>query len=390
MDELSRPEAAGRPWSKITKPIWIGIVVSLAIIVTIIVSRDPTMYDDFNNPLYNGKFNTALWNAEINAGKIVQGNGLLTFELNTAESRNGLWTQTLYKPTYPIFIESKMMLETTSTIDAHIQVSFISETGRDNTCGIYQHASGADTPVVSCTSELELPEIPQENYSTPMTPGEWHLIRIELYPDYMTFVFFVDGDRIGSYVPQNPDALKDLGYTPAVFMYSGSDSAPKAIGYVDYVKIGKIEKHLYLADLEPTSVAVGAEELVVGKYPFSEEPILEGTTILQAKNGEKFPYGLFAHAPSEVKYSLPENAVTFSSSIFLGGNDRCGGSAMFIVLLDDQEIYRSSPVSYNDTFDPIDISVSVKGGQILTLITDPIDDNDCDWTVWGDPYLILR
>jgi hypothetical protein len=68
LDELSRPKVVTRPWSKIIKPIWIGIIVSLIIMFTIVVTRDPTMYDDFNNPLYNGKFNNALWAGEINAG----------------------------------------------------------------------------------------------------------------------------------------------------------------------------------------------------------------------------------------------------------------------------------------------------------------------------------
>jgi NPCBM/NEW2 domain-containing protein len=174
-----------------------------------------------------------------------------------------------------------------------------------------------------------------------------------------------------------------------VFLYSGPDSASRYVGYVDYVKIGKIEK-LYLANLEPVSED-GWEKLGVGIYPFSDGPALEGN-ILRPKHGKEFPYGLLAHAPSVMEYSLPENAVTFSSSIYLDGYDGCySNGAIFIVELDDQEIYRSSPIDYNDTVDPIDVSVSVKDGQMLKLITDPIeDDANCDWSVWGDPYLILR
>jgi len=227
--------------SLITKPILvsIGIICFLASVLAI-VTYDPTMYDDFNNPAHNGKFNTALWNAEINAGKIVQGNGLLTFELNTS-GQIGLWAPTSDKPTYSIFIESKMMLDSTSTADAVMQASFGSEKG-DTGCGIVEYTSGEVTQDVICSSELELPEIPHERYSVKITPGTWHLLRIELYPDTMTFVFLVDDKKIGSYVPQNPDTLKDLSYTPSVFLYSGTDSAPSAIGYVDYVKIGKIEE----------------------------------------------------------------------------------------------------------------------------------------------------
>lgn len=375
-----------------TKLVWIGII-SFLVIVLVIIASDPTMYDDFNNPLYNGKFNNALWVGEdIPAGRIVQENGSLTFELNDYPGQIGIYaSKNGYKqPTSPIFVESKMMLDPTSRDNAAIYVGFgASGSGATSACTIFAHTGATYTQEVSCSSEVDLPEIPLESYSVNITPGTWHLLRIELYPDTMTFTFFVDGNKIGSYVSQDPDKLKDVSYVPVVFVGSGTDSAPRVNGYVDYVKIGKIEERVYLASLEPVSFVVGYSDLGVGKYPFSEGPLVAGQ-ILQA-NGVEYPYGLFAHAPSEVKYSLPENAVTFSSSIYLDGYDGCGGSgAIFIVLLDDKEIFKSSLVSYNDTVDPIDVSVSVKDGQMLTLITDSDDDPSCDLTVWGDPYLILR
>ena len=221
----------------ITKQSWIGIVGSLAIILTIIVFRDPTMYDDFNNPLYNGKFNTTLWNADITAGKVVQENGFLTLELNDHPGQFGIYTSKSYKPTSPFFFESKIKLDPTSR-DGSIYASFGSSSG-DTACTIFappiEQASG-------CSSELELPEIPQEGYVANMRPGTWHIVRIELYPDTMTFVFFVDGNKIGSYVPQDPDNFRDLSYTPFVFVQSGTDSAPSIIGYVESVRIGKIEE----------------------------------------------------------------------------------------------------------------------------------------------------
>lgn len=192
----------------ITKQSWIGIVGSLAIILTIIVFRDPTMYDDFNNVLYNGKFNTTLWNADITAGKIVQENGFLTLELNDHPGQFGISTSKSYKPTSSFFFESKIKLDPTSR-DGSIYASFGSSSG-DTACAIFappiEKASG-------CSSELELPEIPQEWYAASMRPGTWHIVRVELYPDTMTFVFFVDGNKIGSFVPQNPNKLKDLSFT---------------------------------------------------------------------------------------------------------------------------------------------------------------------------------
>jgi hypothetical protein len=211
--------------------------------LTLVVDADVSRYDDFNNPLYDGKYNNVLWQAETSGGKIVQGNGLLTFESNTS-GPIALMSQTPYKPSYPIFIESKVKLDSLSTEWAGIQITFKEwEKGKGDTwCAIFESMSGEDKQEFNCGSELEYPEIPSELYSASVPPGVWHLLRIELYPDSMTFVFFVDGHKIGSYSPQKPDTFKDLSYTPAVFLYSGINSAPRAIGYVDYVKIGKIEE----------------------------------------------------------------------------------------------------------------------------------------------------
>jgi hypothetical protein len=85
-------------------------------------------------------------------------------------------------------------------------------------------------------------EIVQRPYSVKITAGTWHALRIELYPDTMTFVYLVDGEKLGSYIPRNPDKLKDLSYSWGVHVNSGIDSDPSVTGYADYVKTGKIEE----------------------------------------------------------------------------------------------------------------------------------------------------
>lgn len=150
---------------------------------------------------------------------------------------------------------------------------------------------------------------------------------------------------------------------------------------------------VYLADLNPIDTQVGYSVLGVGKYPFAEGTLVEGD-ILHARNGVEFPHGLFAHAPSELKYSLPKNAVAFSASIYMDGYSTgdyvCDGDAIFIVLLDGREIYRSLNINYYSSYIPIEVFVSVKGGAVLTLVTDSVYDNLCDMSVWGDPYLTLK
>lgn len=163
-----------------------------------------------------------------------------------------------------------------------------------------------------------------------------------------------------------------------------------AIGFYLLVRLGPsipFGQRVYLASLTPDRSVVGAFGLGVGVYPFSEGPIVRGTTL--QVNGIKYPYGLFTHAPSEIEYSLTRNFTSFSASIYMDGYPDCGpGLANFVVLLDGQEVYRSPDVAYGDPQTPIAISVPIHEGTTLTLKTESIGNNYCDWTVWGDPYLV--
>ena len=211
---------------------------------TIIVSTDLTMYDDFNNPAYDGGFNTALWaSGDIPVGKILQENGLLTFQLNTytipTERDIGLNGSELYKPTYPIFVESKMMLDPTSRKDAAIYVALVTSDGGSQ-CVIYAGTKSTDMQTIICQSVYF--DTVQRPYILKINAGTWHLLRVELYPETMTFAYVVDGKKIGSYIPRNPDKLKDFNYSPVVHVNSGIDPDPSVTGYADYVKFGKIEE----------------------------------------------------------------------------------------------------------------------------------------------------
>jgi outer membrane protein assembly factor BamD (BamD/ComL family) len=206
---------------------------------TAIVQADPLMYDDFDNSTYEGKVNTSLWNVDLLAGKIFQQNGLLAFELSNYEGQIGISTPKPYKPVSPIFVESKIMLDRTSR-NATIWVGFGSSAmGKGVACSIF---ASPDEKQGGCTSELELPDIPQEWYLANMPLGIWHIIRVELYPNTMIFVFFVDGKKIGSYVPKDPGKFTNTSYVPLVYVSTGKDSASRVTGYVDYFKLGKIEE----------------------------------------------------------------------------------------------------------------------------------------------------
>jgi outer membrane protein assembly factor BamD (BamD/ComL family) len=157
---------------------------------------------------------------------------------------------------------------------------------------------------------------------------------------------------------------------------------------VIYLLVPHSTEIVYLADLSPISIKLGPSVLGVGKYPLAEGAFIKGG-VLHARNGVEFPRGLFAHAPSELKYSLPKNATAFSSSIYMDGYT-CDSDAIFIVLLDGITVYKNSSVNYYNSYIPIEVLVSVEGGDVLTLITDPINENGCNYSVWGDPFITLK
>jgi len=205
---------------------------------TAIVHADLIMYDDFNNSTYDGKFNTTLWGADLASGQVVQENGLLNFKLNNYGRDIGLSSSQSYKPTNPIFVESKMMLDPTSRKGAALYVAFVTSDGVSQ-CVIYTDINNPDSQRIYCQSAYF--GIVQRAYDVKITTGTWHVLRIELYPDTMTFIYLLDGKKVGSYIPRNPDRLKDLSYSFAVHVNAGTDPDSSVTGYADYVRTGKVE-----------------------------------------------------------------------------------------------------------------------------------------------------
>ncbi len=159
------------------------------------------------------------------------------------------------------------------------------------------------------------------------------------------------------------------------------------------------ETIVYLADLTLLSANVGWERLMVGVFDTDltitekiQHGMLNGQTIfIGGISGEnEYPRALLAHAPSEVKYRLANEYSTFSATIgFTGTRLTCGDGALFRVEVDSKQVYKS-PIM--QAFDVIEIEVDVTGASILSLITESGPeggtDNECDLTVWGDPFLI--
>jgi hypothetical protein len=139
---------------------------------------------------------------------------------------------------------------------------------------------------------------------------------------------------------------------------------------------------IYLADMQPLSASVGYWSLGVGTFPATDEGMVQGGMI--TSHGESFPKGLFAHAPSELVYNLGGLYTRFHALINLK-EIACGNGAEFVVLLDGHEVFRSEVLTAES--EPVEVSLDVTRAKKLTLRTDELGRNDCDATIWGDPYV---
>jgi hypothetical protein len=174
--------------------------------------------------------------------------------------------------------------------------------------------------------------------------------------------------------PEDPDTVKFLADTVSQYE-SKQECNHKKAANADY-----------LIDLPTVSESVGYWTLGKGIFPAQDTGMTPGQIIFSHE--QEYPYGLFAHAPSKLQYALDGRYTTFVTEINIK-ETACGDGASFLVSLDGKEIYRSDVMKAGS--ETIPLSLDVTGGKRLQLQTlSGGDDNSCDWTIWGDPYLVMK
>jgi hypothetical protein len=137
----------------------------------------------------------------------------------------------------------------------------------------------------------------------------------------------------------------------------------------------------YLAELTPIYEQVTFIPLGKGVFPYSEDRVTAGDALRHYD--ETYKYGLLAHAPSLLVYRLNGQYSTFRSSHFIPSG-QCGDGAEFQVLIDGS-------MAYSDTSLPGEKATSlvldVRGVDTLYLLARANNNPDCDWAVWGNPYV---
>jgi WD40 repeat protein len=146
----------------------------------------------------------------------------------------------------------------------------------------------------------------------------------------------------------------------------------------------------FLSAFKPTVVELGYGVYSVGTFKFSSEDpaddVHTGDPIRM--HGLDYPQGIFAHAPARFTYDLGGKSFTeFQATLGMLEKINCGDGVEFVLLLDDQEIYRSPRLQPWST--PLEIQVPLSSGSQLSLVVEMGNrsNKDCDWAVWGDPRL---
>jgi NPCBM/NEW2 domain len=139
---------------------------------------------------------------------------------------------------------------------------------------------------------------------------------------------------------------------------------------------------LYLSDAAWTSAAVGWGKVVRNRYWFNPNQ-WEGA-LLQL-NGQVFNKGLYAHADSKFTFPLDGKWKTLTATVGLRDGADLQGSAIFTILGDGKELFRSNLLRAGKTETPRinltgvhELELRVNGGEGHTHNS---------WAIWADPLL---
>jgi outer membrane protein assembly factor BamD (BamD/ComL family) len=201
---------------------------------------DPTMYDGFDES--STTVDTSRWSSGGNdlSAKISKQGGILTIETNGYGKGMGLIATKFQDHLIhvPFFVEGWFKLEPNKNGGVSMWLSTSDDEG--TLCQIWGvHGSQA----VHCQSYFDgFREIAIKG----ITSGTWHSARIEIDPSNMTFTYFIDGIKVGDYVPERADELKRTKFSVSIDSGCGgdgcNDKTPRTVtGYFDNIRIGAIE-----------------------------------------------------------------------------------------------------------------------------------------------------
>ena len=237
---------------------WLAGVVTLLLVAGMVVFgvqkirnvslTEHDVYDSFESQVHDGGFDPILWDSfGEELGQICQekGNLVISHEMGTRAEKIGLNARLYQQHTFetPSYFEAVMSLEQPEQLDTirQGQLSF----------DIFSNAVSKD--FTGCKLEYGEVEAQYICYFISMGDetlfytgvgsveyGKLSTFRIEVYPATMTFEYFVDGRKVGTFTPQNVADLSNASYYLSLGI-NGSHTGTFR-GYVDTIKIGALDQ----------------------------------------------------------------------------------------------------------------------------------------------------
>lgn len=205
------------------------------------------------------------------------------------------------------------------------------------------------------------------------TPGPWK-IRFSLNGDSVWTKPYLAGsfsDTLGKTHPLP-------GYNLIAADIYDSLSSQK-IAHVENYRFFRHKGALQMSLMQPVSHTQGWGD-------FHTNSSIEGRPFTLAS--KKFPEGFGTHAPSQTTFDLRGDFARLTALVGVDEESLCGDGFAYSVLGDGKELYRRGPLTAGkiDTLD-----ISVRGVRTLSIVTDPLSNQDCDHvdivlpTLYPDP-----
>jgi serine/threonine protein kinase len=209
-----------------------SVIIEPAPIATI--DADPSVYDNFNNPEYDGKFNSNQWAYEVRnpSGNAIQEDGVLVFaQSGTSQTTNlralHYWE---YRIEEPMFFEARLKIDLTA--DGFVQLLLIGDAIERASCGLH---SMSDLVMAHCWTRTDDPGVP-------VAHGSWHTVRIEVDTDENKSTFFIDDEQLA--VDHYEQSVRGSLILFSIQAYAGAERVEdtRAVkGYVDDVRVGPLK-----------------------------------------------------------------------------------------------------------------------------------------------------
>jgi hypothetical protein len=140
------------------------------------------------------------------------------------------------------------------------------------------------------------------------------------------------------------------------------------------------KQSVFLSDAEWTDAKVGWGK-IARNFNWFDERIQNG--VFLTLGGQTFDKGLYAHSPSRFSFPADGQWKQFSSAVGVRDGAHQQGSAIFAILGDGKELYRSPILRAGQRED---VKVDITGVKQLELVAGGGEGhNHNSWAIWGDP-----